>query len=39
MLRREHNFADSSILAEIAGRNMRFPASFKTTAKTTTKTV
>lgn len=39
MLRREHNFADSSILAEIAGQDMHFPASFKTTAKTTTKTV
>lgn len=39
MLRREHNFADSSVLAEIAGQDMHFPASFKTTAKTTTKTV
>lgn len=39
MLRREFYIADSSLLAEIAGQERRMPASSKTTAKTTTKTV
>ena len=36
---REFHIAESSLLAEIAGREWRMPASSKTTAKTTTKTV
>jgi hypothetical protein len=39
MLCRDRDIAPSSLLAELAGQVRRSPVSFKTTAKTTTKTV
>lgn len=39
MLCRDFIFADCSLLAENAGQERRSPASSKTVAKTTTKTV